>query len=91
MIQASFERRKKFDQIIRKVTPRFQWTLPLHSTGARGCGGLATDIDRAAGKVEDFSTNIRPSTPLEMPTCDMATVRDPDGNKLTIHRRKQSS
>src|SRR5262245_52633393 len=26
--------------------------------------------------------------PMEMPTCRMATVRDPDGNKLTIHRRK---
>jgi predicted enzyme related to lactoylglutathione lyase len=26
--------------------------------------------------------------PMEMPTCHMATVRDPDGNKLTLHRRK---
>lgn len=26
--------------------------------------------------------------PMEMPSCQMATVRDPDGNKLTIHRRK---
>jgi predicted enzyme related to lactoylglutathione lyase len=26
--------------------------------------------------------------PIEMPTCRMATVRDPDGNKLTLHRRK---
>lgn len=26
--------------------------------------------------------------PMETPVCHMATVRDPDGNKLTIHRRK---
>ena len=26
--------------------------------------------------------------PMETPACHMATVRDPDGNKLTIHRRK---
>jgi hypothetical protein len=29
--------------------------------------------------------------PLETPVCHMATVRDPDGNKLTIHWRKPSS
>jgi predicted enzyme related to lactoylglutathione lyase len=27
--------------------------------------------------------------PMEMPSCRMATVRDPDGNKLTIHKRKR--
>jgi predicted enzyme related to lactoylglutathione lyase len=26
--------------------------------------------------------------PMETPVCHMATVRDPDGNKLTLHRRK---
>ena len=26
--------------------------------------------------------------PLEMPTCQMASFRDPDGNRLTVHRRK---
>jgi catechol 2,3-dioxygenase-like lactoylglutathione lyase family enzyme len=29
--------------------------------------------------------------PMELPSCRMATVRDPDGNKLTIHQRKVSS
>jgi catechol 2,3-dioxygenase-like lactoylglutathione lyase family enzyme len=29
--------------------------------------------------------------PMELPSCRMATVRDPDGNKLTIHQRKISS
>jgi catechol 2,3-dioxygenase-like lactoylglutathione lyase family enzyme len=27
--------------------------------------------------------------PLDLPTCQMVTVRDPDGNKITIHRRKK--
>ena len=29
--------------------------------------------------------------PMDLPSCQMVTVRDPDGNKLTIHRRKVSS
>lgn len=29
--------------------------------------------------------------PMDLPSCEMVTVRDPDGNKLTIHRRKKSS
>ncbi len=27
--------------------------------------------------------------PLDMPSCRMATFRDPDGNKLSLHQRKQ--
>jgi hypothetical protein len=26
--------------------------------------------------------------PLDLPSCQMVTVRDPDGNKITLHRRK---
>ena len=26
--------------------------------------------------------------PMELPSCHMVTWRDPDGNKLTLHRRK---
>lgn len=26
--------------------------------------------------------------PLEFPTCRMVVVRDPDGNKITLHKRK---
>jgi predicted enzyme related to lactoylglutathione lyase len=26
--------------------------------------------------------------PMETPVCHMLTVRDPDGNKITLHRRK---
>ena len=26
--------------------------------------------------------------PMETPVCHMVTIQDPDGNKLTLHRRK---
>ncbi len=26
--------------------------------------------------------------PMETPVCHMVTIRDPDGNKITLHRRK---
>jgi predicted enzyme related to lactoylglutathione lyase len=26
--------------------------------------------------------------PMDLPSCRMATVQDPDGNKLTVHQRK---
>jgi predicted enzyme related to lactoylglutathione lyase len=51
----------------------------------------------AALEVEDFNAAVASLRehnvpiivgPMEMPTCHMATVRDPDGNKLTLHRRK---
>jgi predicted enzyme related to lactoylglutathione lyase len=27
--------------------------------------------------------------PLDFPSCQMVTVRDPDGNKITLHKRKR--
>jgi predicted enzyme related to lactoylglutathione lyase len=48
-------------------------------------------------EVEDFDAAIaslgKHNVPIivgsmEMPTCHMATVHDPDGNKLTLHWRK---
>jgi len=51
----------------------------------------------AALEVEDFDAAVATLRehkvpiiigPMEMPSCHMATVRDPDGNKLTIHKRK---
>lgn len=51
----------------------------------------------AALEVEDFDAAIRSLQdhnvqfiigPMDLPTCRMATFRDPDGNKLTIHKRK---
>ena len=48
-------------------------------------------------EVEDFDTAIETLKsnqiefvmgPLDLPSCQMVTVRDPDGNKVTLHRRK---
>ena len=27
--------------------------------------------------------------PLDLPTCQMVTVQDPDGNRISLHRRKR--
>lgn len=74
-----------------------------HGTLGIGCSEQwkpSEDGPSVALEVQDFNVAIATLRehnvpiiigPLEMPTCDMATVRDPDGNKLTIHRRKQSS
>ena len=51
----------------------------------------------AALEVEDFDAAVAALRehkvpiiigPMDLPSCQMATVRDPDGNKLTLHRRK---
>ena len=51
----------------------------------------------AALEVEDFDGAVATLRehkiqfifgPMELPSCHMVTVRDPDGNKLTIHKRK---
>ena len=74
-----------------------------HGTLGIGCSEQwkpSQDGPSVALEVEDFNLAVATLRehnvpiiigPMEMPTCDMATVRDPDGNKLTIHRRKQSS
>jgi catechol 2,3-dioxygenase-like lactoylglutathione lyase family enzyme len=74
-----------------------------HGTLGIGCSEQwkpSEDGPSVALEVQDFNVAIATLRehnvpiiigPLEMPTCDMATVRDPDGNKLTIHRRKESS
>ncbi len=52
----------------------------------------------AALEVEDFQAAVAVLQqcqvpivmgPLDFPSCQMITVRDPDGNKLTLHRRKK--
>lgn len=51
----------------------------------------------AALEVEDFNAAVATLRehkipfvigPMETPVCHMVTVRDPDGNKITLHRRK---
>ena len=53
----------------------------------------------AALEVEDFDAAVATLRehkvpiiigPLDLPNCSMATVQDPDGNKLTLHHRKES-
>ena len=55
------------------------------------------DGPSAALEVEDFDAavaNLREHKiqiiigPMDLPSCKMATVRDPDGNKITLHQRK---
>lgn len=45
------------------------------------------DFNAAVGSLREHNVPII-AGPMEMSTCHMATVRDPDGNKLTLHRRK---
>jgi predicted enzyme related to lactoylglutathione lyase len=45
------------------------------------------DFDAAVTSPREHNVPII-AGPMEMPTCHMATVRDPDRNKLTLHRRK---
>ena len=51
----------------------------------------------AALEVEDFDAAVATLReqkvpiivgPMDLPSCRMATVRDPDGNKITLHQRK---
>ena len=45
------------------------------------------DFDAALATLREHKINFIIG-PLDLPTCQMVTVRDPDGNRLTIHRRK---
>ena len=45
------------------------------------------DFEVAVATLREHSVPIIVG-PMETPVCHMATVRDPDGNKLTLHRRK---
>jgi predicted enzyme related to lactoylglutathione lyase len=45
------------------------------------------DFDAAVPSLREHNVPIIIG-PMEMATCHMATMRDPDGNKLTLHRRK---
>ena len=46
------------------------------------------DFDAAIATLKNHSIPIVIG-PMEMPSCRMATIRDPDGNKLTLHRRNE--
>ncbi len=44
------------------------------------------DFEAALATLRDHKVPILIG-PMDLPSCQMAVVRDPDGNKLTIHRR----
>jgi predicted enzyme related to lactoylglutathione lyase len=84
------------------VTPEQHWIEYNLGSGTIGIGSSpqwlpSKDGPSAALEVEDFDAAVaivRENNipiiigPLEFPSCHMITVRDPDGNKLTLHRRK---
>ena len=79
-----------------------QWIEYDIGPGTLGIGSSpqwlpSEDGASAALEVEDFDAAIAVLRehkvpiivgPMDLPTCRMATVRDPDGNKLTLHQRK---
>ena len=79
-----------------------QWIEYDIGPGTLGIGSSpqwlpSEDGASAALEVEDFDAAIAVLRehkvpiiigPMELPSCHMATVRDPDGNKLTLHQRK---
>ena len=48
------------------------------------------DFDRAIQELKNAGTKFV-IEPLDFPGCRMAAVLDPDGNTITIHRRKTAS
>lgn len=83
-------------------SPTQQWIEYDIGTGTLGIGSSpqwlpSNDGPSVALEVEDFDAAVATLRehnvniiigPLDLPSCQMATVRDPDGNKLTLHRRK---
>src|SRR4051812_7476902 len=79
-----------------------QWIEYDIGAGTLGIGSSvqwlpSQDGASAALEVEDFDAavaalrehNVPPIIgPLDLPSCQMVTVRDPDGNKITLHKRK---
>jgi len=53
-----------------------------------GVVALAVDDFEAATKQLKASGAVFRVEPMETPVCRMAVVADPDGNSITIHKRK---
>jgi predicted enzyme related to lactoylglutathione lyase len=45
------------------------------------------DFDEAISHIKSFGVEFEMG-PLETPVCHMAVLRDPDGSKICIHKRK---
>ena len=61
-----------------------QWTPSDQGTGA---ALEVEDFDEAIKHLKDQKVRFA-AEPFETPCCHMAVVRDPDGNKLIIHKLK---
>jgi catechol 2,3-dioxygenase-like lactoylglutathione lyase family enzyme len=57
------------------------------STGGGSIGLEVDDFDAAIDRLRASGCTFRLEA-LETPVCHMAVVLDPDGNSVTIHRRK---
>jgi catechol 2,3-dioxygenase-like lactoylglutathione lyase family enzyme len=57
---------------------------------AAGGGSVGLEVDDFPGALERLkAAGVRfVNGPIETPVCHMATVADPDGNSVTIHKRK---
>ncbi len=55
-----------------------------------GGGSVALEVDDFPGTIARMKQNKVPFVlePMETPVCHMAVVSDPDGNSVTIHKRK---
>jgi predicted enzyme related to lactoylglutathione lyase len=56
-----------------------------------GGGSAALEVEdfEAATKTLKASAAVFHVQPMESPVCHMAVVADPDGNSITIHKRKK--
>ncbi len=84
------------------VKPDTNWIEYGVGSGTLGIGkssrwAPSKDGPSASLEVEDFEAAVKTikeqniefiTGPIETPVCHMFTVRDPDGNKITLHRRK---
>jgi predicted enzyme related to lactoylglutathione lyase len=82
--------------------PDQQWIEYDIGTGTLGIGRSpnwlpSKDGATAALEVVDFDAALEQLKkhkiefvigPMDLPSCKMVTVRDPDGNKITLHHRK---
>lgn len=58
--------------------------------GAAGSGvGIAFEVDDVAVSVADLQSHgIQVGDPFDGPVCKQVTLRDPEGNRITLHQRK---
>jgi predicted enzyme related to lactoylglutathione lyase len=57
------------------------------SPGGGSVGLEVEDFDAAVSQLKRSGTLFR-LEPIQTPVCQMAVVSDPDGNSITIHKRK---